>query len=81
MDLPIYEINKIRNDRKSVLRSNKFLNRYMLEIDNKDLTTTSYVFSVPIFNITDGNLVNLKFSQGKWMPASHRKQCRHYCAK
>lgn len=63
MDSPINEINRIRNDWKCVLRSNEFLNRYMLEIDNKDLTTTSYVFSVPIFNITDGNLVNLKFSQ------------------
>lgn len=63
MDSPIKEINRIRNDWKCVLRSNEFLNRYMLEIDNKDLTTTSYVFSVPIFNITDGNLVNLKFSQ------------------
>ena len=63
MDSPINEIKRIRNGRESIICQNKFLNRYMLEIDNKDSTTTSYVFSVPIFNITDGQLVNLSFRQ------------------
>ncbi len=63
MDSPINEIKRIRNDLESVLCPSKFLNRYMLEIDNKDLTTTCYVFSVPIFNVSDGKLVNLNFSQ------------------
>lgn len=63
MDSPINEIKRIRSGRQSIICQNKFLNRYMLEIDNKDSTTTSYVFSVPIFNITDGQLVNLSFRQ------------------
>lgn len=45
MDSPINEIKRIRSGRQSIICQNKFLNRYMLEIDNKDSTTTSYVFS------------------------------------
>lgn len=63
MDSPINEIKRIRNGCESILRPDNFLNRYMLEIDNKDMTTTSYVFSVPIYNSSDGKLVNLNFSR------------------